>query len=519
MCRNRTAAVVRAGIFATLVLGLHGAAASVETNDSTATAGILSRPVRTPVQQSQQRWQIARVGLQARGDRWRLLDANGLPAERYSIFNPYHQNPLKGDFPILGQNTFMVFTAAGNPTSVFSNQKNAETEFKNKLVTALEFFHGLTVFRPKDWSLKASAQGVYNRGNNKDLDDIALLELFGEAKLFDVGRTYDFTSVRAGLQPFTSDFNGFVFKDVNLGAQLFGELSQNRYRWALAYFDQRVKSEGGGLTFDPQQQQVYVANWLHEDFLKLGFNTVFSFHYNRDRAVANNNLNVYYVGLASDGHWGRIEFNPAFYFAFGEEAANPIAQRRTTVSAYFAGTELAYQRDYLKYRGAYFVASGDSDPQDDRATGFDSIIDNVNLFGGANSFVIANGVFFTRANSFLPANRKQGISNFVNPGVRLVNFGVDVVFTPKLFVETNYNHFEFLDTSSLPPVSGDAGANRLSTALGHEINAALKYRLFLNENFVVQIGGSAFIPQEGGRQLLGDDGVVYTGNVALVTVF
>ena len=34
-----------------------------------------------------------------------------------------------------------------------------------------------------------------------------------EAKLFDVGSNYDFVSIRAGIQPFTSDFRGFLYRD------------------------------------------------------------------------------------------------------------------------------------------------------------------------------------------------------------------------------------------------------------------------------------------------------------------
>src|SRR5262245_48989712 len=45
-------------------------------------------------------------------DRWR--DVKTPPYEknvRGRWFDPYNQNVLKGDYPILGQNTFLVFTA------------------------------------------------------------------------------------------------------------------------------------------------------------------------------------------------------------------------------------------------------------------------------------------------------------------------------------------------------------------------------------------------------------------------
>jgi hypothetical protein len=445
-------------------------------------------------------WQ--HTGLKRRSSRWGILSDLGI--SNPSIFDPYNLNPLKGDFPLFGKRTFMVMTGVFVPKALFNNQENARPQFNNDVVAALEFFRGATVFEPKKWSLKGSGKAIFNRGNGKDAQEFAILELFGELKLFNVGSNFDFTSTRNGFQFFKTDFNGFIFQDFNLGYQLFGELSKNRFQWALAFADLRVK-ENGLLTFNPLNREVFFANWFWEDFLKAGFNTVFSFHYNRDRSNPASSLDVYYAGFASAGHWGRWVFSPAFYYAFGKDQNQGNEQ---TISAFLTGIEIAYPLNFLNYRGAVFYTSGDGDPNDNAANGFASINEAINLFGAGNSFLIG-GNAFTNANSFIPAN--QGVSTFVNPGILLLNAGLDIVFTPKLFFTSNANFAQFIDVASLEKTE--------NKDIGYEVNAAFNYRLFLNENFIIQAGANAFFPRKAGIDILGSDQTVITTNVALQLVY
>ncbi|NIR49102.1 hypothetical protein GWO43_11620 [candidate division KSB1 bacterium] len=464
--------------------------------------------------------QPATFPLEPLANRWRLLDAYGVEVPRYSIIDPYNQNPLKGDFPIMGRNTFMVLTGIYNPAGVFNSQDNIDAAFNNKFVTEIEFFHGTTVFRPKTWSIKAAGEGFFNRGN-VDNEDFGLKQLFGEIKLFETDPFFDFGSIRGGIQFFKSDFNGFVFQDFNLGAQFFGELNENRYRYALAYFSQREK-DNGFVTFDELNQDVVVANWVAEDIISPGFINEFSIHYNRDRQLGDFDLDVLYLGFASDGHWGRIEFNPAFYLAIGSEDfssvldTGEILESSSDIRAFFGGVEVAYPEDYFNFRGAVFFASGDSDPNDDTNNGFDSILDNINLFGGNTSFLIGGGAFGTRNNSFIPSFRPLGTrSNFVNPGMLFGNLGLDMIFTPKLFFESNVNYFQFLTSDVLPTDS---------KSVGFEVNGAFAYRIDLNENLVFKVGGNIFFPQDGAVQngvspFLADKDVILTGNLTLVALF
>ena len=97
------------------------------------------------------------------------------------------------------------------------------------------------------------------------------------------GPTYDFVSVRAGSQPFISDFRGFIFSDINLGVRLFGNRNSNREQFNLAYFDQREKDTNSGLnTFNDRNQQILIANYYLQDFIFPGYTAQASVHYNHD---------------------------------------------------------------------------------------------------------------------------------------------------------------------------------------------------------------------------------------------
>ena len=98
--------------------------------------------------------------------------------------------------------------------------------------------------------------------------------------------------------------------------------------------------------------------------------------------------------------------------------------------------------------------------------------------------------------------------------MQLVNVGIDAVLTPKLFIQMNYNFFRFFDTAVL-----ETGGADVSNVLGHEINAVVRFRTFLDENFVFQFGGAAFFPGGGGQQFLGSNDPVFAGNFALVLTY
>src|SRR5207253_1718527 len=147
----------------------------------------------------------------------------------------------------------------------------------------------------------------------------------------------------------------------------------------------------------------------------------------------------------------------AIYWALGRDSLNPIANKPQVINGQMAAVEVSYDRDWARFRGSFFFSSGDGNPNNRRATGFDSILDNPNFAGGNFSFwqrqqIGLFGVNLVQRESLIPdlrSNKIQGQPNFVNPGLVLFNGGVDVDITPKLKMINNANFLMFDKTAVL----------------------------------------------------------------------
>ena len=99
-------------------------------------------------------------------------------------------------------------------------------------------------------------------GTRRTDSTIGFQEMFIEKRLFtnstaafrrkrdsdDRGSAYfDFTSIRTGIQRFTSDFRGFIFSDEQPGVRLFGTFRNNIFQYNLAYFNMLEKDTNSGL--------------------------------------------------------------------------------------------------------------------------------------------------------------------------------------------------------------------------------------------------------------------------------
>jgi hypothetical protein len=356
---------------------------------------------------------------------------------------------------------------------------------------------------------------------------LGLQEAFGEVKLFDVSRFYDFVSLRAGIQGFTSDFRGFVFAENQYGARLFGNLASNRYQWNLAIFDMLEKDTNSGLnTLDRRGQRVGVANFYAQDFIWQGYTTQLSFLYNDDEGrvhydendflvrpapigdVARHALHVAYAGWTGEGHIGRVNISHALYVAFGTDDRNPIAGRRTDVNAQMAALELSVDADWWRPVASLLWASGDDDPTDRNARGFSAIFDNPKFAGGPFSFwnrqaipLTQTGVKLVNGNSLLPdlrSSKEEGQSNFVNPGLLLAGLFFDFKLTPKLTLHANVNYLRFHRMESLelllfqPDIRKD---------IGWDYGFGVQWRPFLNQQVVFQLGAAGFSPGRGFRDI------------------
>ncbi len=505
-------------------------------------------------------------------DRWRV----GMPAwDRYgkghpplddypydlgTFFNPYKQNVLKGDYPIIGQHTFLNVTGIAltlvdtrqvpTPTTPFESTARArEEEFfgsPNQLVTneflflTVDLFHGDAAFKPVDWrvlltpvlnvnTLNVDELAIVNpdvrKGTQRDRDFFTLQAYFVEAKLADISPNYDFVSLRVGSQPFVSDFRAFLFQDVNRAVRLFGTAFSERDQFNLAFFRQAEKDTNSGLnTFQDRGQDLVFLNYFRQDFLFPGYTVQGSVTYNHDPAsfkfdrnnflvrpdpvgtFSPHTLDVCYLGLASDGHIGRYNITSQFYWALGHDSQNPLANQAQSINAQMAAVELSYDRDYVRFRTSFFFSSGDRNPNNGHATGFDTILDNPNFAGGQFTYFEREQIGLFGANltnrlTLVPdlrASKTQSQANFVNPGLLLYNVGFDVDLTPKLKMINNCNFLWFDSVEVLRTFTFDRG---IDSRIGTDISSGYEYRPFLSNNAVVLFGVATLIPGGGFKSL------------------
>ncbi len=506
-------------------------------------------------------------------DRWRIGFAESdrygkghpimddYPGVEGAWWDPYNQNVLKGDYPIMGQHTFLRLTAKSlnlfegrqlpTPTTPFEASRNpGSAEFfgnPNQFVFAqydsfaIDLFHGNTSFKPADWrvkanfvynmnSLNAGELGVVNpsvlEGTSRFRQDFSMEEWFAEAKLSDLSPNYDFASVRAGSQLFVSDFRGFIFADINRAVRLFGTRHSNRDQFNVMWFDQTEKDTNSLLNIiqDDRHQNTWIANYYRQDFLYPGNNVTVSYHDNHDQASVEfdkNNFLVrpdpvgvaqphdvrsHYFGAASNGHIERVNISSAFYYAFGRDTLNPLAGRRVDISAYMAALELSYDRDWVRFRTSYFYNSGDEDINDSKATGFDAILPNPNFAGNEFSYWGRQGirVFGTEVTNRLSLNpsmrqsKFQGQTNFVNPGLHLFNLGLDADLTPRLKSINNVNTIWFDETNVLETY---LFVDKVRSFIGTDISTGMEYRPLQNNNILFIGGLATLIAGEGFEDL------------------
>jgi hypothetical protein len=538
------------------------------------------------------RWRIGFPEYDRYGDRG--ARGRDIPFKRGRWYDPYNQSVLKGDYPIIGNKTFMILSAVSNtvgeqnrtpkPSDVSSVRPGSADFFGKPELLAInqtfqftfEMFRGDSTFKPRTWAIKISPtfslpnyarareNGVVHidvrRGTTRTDTHFSLEEAFGEVKLADTNANYDFISLRAGIQPFVSDFRGFIYSDNNLGARLFGAFANNRYQFNAAYFHQLEKDTNSGLNrFDQRPQNVYIANIFRQDFIAKGYTLQASLHYNDDRRSVEydrngflvrpalvgdarpHSIKVGYLGIAGDGHIRRLNISHAYYYAFGRDDRNPIAGRSTRIKSHMAAVEASIDKDYLRFRGSFFFAQGDQNPTDAKATGFDAIFDDPNFVGGQFSFwnrqgirLTQTGVGLVQPNSILPSLRSsktQGQANFVNPGIFIYNAGLDVEVTQRIKAIFNINYLRFHRTESLEYLLFQ---NRIRKDIGFDYSVGVAYRPLLINNITLTFGAALMQTGRGFRDIYTDasrncppnvsdfcasDGVVINPSKPLYTLF
>jgi len=97
-------------------------------------------------------------------------------------------------------------------------------------------------------------------------------------------------------------------------------------------------------------------------------------------------VRAFYYGLTGDGHFRQDQRHARLLSGSGHETANLFTGKFVDINAQMAAVELSLDRDWLRYRLSFFYASGDKDPRDGSARGFDTIFDNPNFGGGFSVF-------------------------------------------------------------------------------------------------------------------------------------
>jgi len=493
-------------------------------------------------------------------DRWKYKFPQSARHREGHWYDPFNQNKLKGDAPILGNRTFLVLNFVSTsfvdgrklptPSNVASERagsypffgKDGQAFLSQNFAFTGELFHGDTSFRPPDWRFRLTGEenlnylATHERGIvDADPEDgtsrydthFGVQEAFAEVKLRDLSNSYDFISARAGIQSFNSDFRGFIFSDQEPGVRIFGTLDSNRYQFNVAGFAMLEKDTNSGLnSFQYRHQNVFVANLYRQDFIWHGYTLQSSVHYDKDDAafqfdtnnflvrpapvgiVQPHKIRTEYYGLTGNGHIGQLNLTHAFYEVLGTDSLNPIAERSVRVNAQMAAAEISLDRDWLRYRVSFFYASGDKNPLGGTATGFDGIFDNPNFAGGIFSFwnregirLTGSGIALTSPDSLLTdlrSSKIEGQANYVNPGLILYNGGIDADVTPRLRAFLNLNLIRFADTEPLELVLFQ---QPIHAGVGADSGIGFTYRPKLSENISVTSGFNAFFPFQGFRDI------------------
>ena len=532
-------------------------------------------------------------------DRWRIMQSLGV---RSPWYDPYNQNVLKGDLPVAEERWFAErfpkaaarlapdwfvnlgavsdslaeFRRLPTPVGPQTTQRpdssdvfgrGRQSTYAQTLIVSASLIKGDTTFRPPDYEFRlVPAFNVnYSRveevralridpGSGRARDDrhVGLQEAFADVHLRNVSARYDFDSVRAGIQPFISDFRGFLFNDVPLGVRLFGTRDNNQWQYNLAWFRRMEKDTNSGLNdlgVRPRKDDVFVANAYRQDWPRLGFTSQATVVVNVNREGAGqfydangflvrpavqgdsrpHDYRVAYLGYSGDGHFDRWNLTASLYAALGRDDRHPIAQRSQSIRAGFAAAEVSRDFSWWRLRFSALAQSGDRDPFDGTATGFDAILENPQFAGADTSFFIrqavplvgGGGVALSGRNGVLASLRSskdQGQSNFVNPGLLLAGVGADVDVTPQVRAIGNVSYLRFVNTAVLGVLRNQSPPPK---DLGLDVSVGVQWRPFMNQNVVLSASAAALLPGKGLKQLYdeGHRGPQYSVLVNLVATF
>jgi hypothetical protein len=518
-------------------------------------------------------------------DRWRLAkalcpDKNfvGVQAICHSHFDPYHQNYLKGDrpipidkkpgwLPIHGDDWFFVLSGISDtileprsfPTpasrqvverpgqnGVFGRQESLVAAQTFIVSTAL--IKGSTAYKPPDIEYRLTLAYNINYANVQERRVLfvepskktqrydawlGVQELFIDKHLGNRSDRYDFDSLRVGIQPFQSDFRGFLFNDNNLGVRLFGNRDNNRYQYNVAAIWRLEKDTNSGLndvTRKPRDDYILFGNLFVQDFPIAGMTSLVSATANINREtdikiddngfpivpvllgdLKSRKYEAYYAGYSVDGRLNRFALSASVYGVLGRDSHNLFTGKEAKIRGVFGAAELSYDIDWIRLKFSALYASGDKRPYDNTETGFDSILENPIFAGADTSYWIRQSIPFAGGGRVVSINQRNGIlndlrsskdqgqSNFNNPGTMLLGAGADLDVLPQLRVSPQLNHLWFQNTQTLQALRHEGSIPR---SIGWDLSTALVYRPSMVQNAVFRLSGAILQPGRGLKDLV-----------------
>ncbi|MCB9877836.1 MAG: hypothetical protein H6835_09565 [Planctomycetes bacterium] len=444
------------------------------------------------------------------------------------LLDVYNTNKWKGDLPVIGENTFFAGQVLWN-NLVESRDKANSThadEVRSTMFATADFFHGDTVFRPATWRVRATF--AFDERNADDVDngntqgDIAVQEMFGEMLLWEMDPYLDFGSIRVGRQAFASDFRNFIFQDNNDAVKLFGSFWESRIDFEFAFFDLVAKDPFSNLNrgFLGRDQQYWSASVFLEDMLAMGYKVQFTMQGAHDTSRAAT-IDAYYAGFNGQGRIGKIQVAHALYWMFGEDEGNKISGAKEDINAQMAALEIAIPDSWARYVFSALYASGDSNVNDGKGTGFDSVFDNPAFAGGANGFfhrqaIAAGGQGIANTNSFYPNLRTKAFEgpNSVNPGLFILHTGYEATLSNYWTAAVNAAYLSFVNTASLEQATG---RNNLDLGIGFDLSLTAQWRPLGVDNCIITPGVQMLVPTGGLADLTNEDALfAFFVNAAIV---
>ncbi|HWC62940.1 MAG TPA: hypothetical protein VG501_04905 [Rhizomicrobium sp.] len=498
-------------------------------------------------------------------DRWRIVDALGVGGPWW---DPYNQNVLKGDRPILGTDDwFLSLTGISDtvgeirsfptPVGVQTTQRPGSLDtfgdadsalYSQTFLLGASIYEGSTTFKPPEIEFRFTLAYNINYAQvserrilsvkpsaptHRTDNFIGVQEGFVDYHIRDVDERYDFDSIRIGIQPFSTDFRGFLFQDNQLGVRLFGDRANNRYQYNLAAFARLEKDSNSGLNDLGQEirkDYLGVANFYAQDLPVPGFTSEIVAVYNSNREGKDihfdkngfperpaligddraRDYDVLYLGAGGDGHIGEVNLTVSGYGAFGRDRNSVFTGRPADIESWFLAAEPSYDLDWARVRLSALYASGDGNPYDGKETGFDAIFENPQFAGADTSYWIRQSIPFAGGGTQIFINGRNGVlndlrstkeegqSNFNNPGTLLLGSGGDFDLLPELRLSANINHLWFTETASVEALRQQGS---ISSDLGWDLSLAGSWRPFLTQNIVLRASGAVLAPGSGFNHL------------------